>query len=104
MFNGGNRVPDGAGKGSAIYQGISAIGTALGIGAAILVTPIVFGWTKEPLYSYLSETWRADVSLLLTWAFAAVEAFTIYGSTKLLFTLLTVWSTAALAARRFPGS
>jgi hypothetical protein len=92
-----------ANKGSAISTIISLIGTALGVGAAILATPTVFRWTQEPLHLYLSETWTSDVATFLTYVMACVEACVIYGMTKLLFMLLTTLATAAVAARRFPG-
>jgi hypothetical protein len=63
----------------------------------------VFGWTKAPLMSYLLETWSENIATFLTYSFAGVEAYLIYGTTKLLFTSLVIWSFAALAARRFPG-
>jgi hypothetical protein len=104
MFRSSAPTMESAGKGSAITKGISAIGTALGIGAAILLTPILFEWTRQPLLNHLLETWNAGLANLLTWVMGGVEAFIIYGGTKLFFTLLTIWTTAALAARRFPGS
>lgn len=91
-------------KGSAITKIISGIGTALGVGAAILGTPPVFRWTEKPLLTYLSETWESSVATFLTYVMACVEAFVIYGIAKLLFMLLTTLGMAAVAARRFPGT
>lgn len=90
------------GKQSAFYKVVSALGTALGIGVAILATPPLFNATRGPLLSYLAETWGDDLANLLTWVFAGVEAFIIYALVKLLFTSAITFGMAALAARRFP--
>lgn len=103
MFNSPQRPVDGAGKGSVFYRGVSALGTAIGIGISILATPPVFEWTRGPLFSYLEKTWGDDLSTVLTWTFAGVEAFVIYAFVKLLFTSAVIWGMAALAARRFPA-
>lgn len=104
MFQQTPKNVDGVGKGSVFYRGVSALGTALGIGIAILSTPPVFGWTRGPLLSYLQGTWSGTLANLLTWVFGAVEAFVIYAGVKLLFTSFVIWAMAALAARRFPAA
>lgn len=104
MFQQPPRTTDGAGKGSVFYRGISALGTALGIGVAILATPPVFDLTRTPLFAYLSKTWGFDLADALTWTFGGVEAFIIYAGVKLLFTSTIIWGMAALTARRFPAS
>ena len=103
MFQQSARPADGMGKQSAFYKGVSALGTAIGIGAAILATPPVFEWTRAPLYSYLTKTWGDYLANVLTWTFAGVEAFVIYAAVKLLFTSFVIGGMAALAARRFPA-
>lgn len=90
-------------KTSAVYKIISSLGTALGIGAAILATPVAFGRTKQPLFEYLLQTWSESIAQLLTYIFAGVEAFLIYGSTKLIFTSLVAGAMTAFAARRLGG-
>lgn len=90
-----------ASKGSAFHRAAGALGTAIGIGAAILLTPLVFRRTRGPLHTYLTDAWGADFSDALTWTFGGVEAFVIYAGTRLLFVSAVVWIFAALAARRF---
>lgn len=102
MFQQTQRPADGAGKGSVFYRGVSALGTAIGIGAAILATPPLFNAWRDDLYVYLARTWGADPAFFLTWAFGCVEAFILYATVKLLFTSFVIWGMAALAARRFP--
>lgn len=102
MFQQSPRPVDGTGKGSVFYRGVSALGSALGIGVAILGTPPIFDRTRGPLFSYLAETWGNDLANVLTWIFGGVEAFIIYAGVKLLFTSLVIWGMAALAAKRFP--
>jgi hypothetical protein len=104
MFQQARKNIDGVGKGSVFYRGVSALGTAVGIGIAILSTPPVFAWTRGPLLAYLRGTWNATLASMLTWVFGGVEAFVVYAGTKLLFTSFVIWAMAALAARRFPGA
>jgi hypothetical protein len=102
MFQQSPRGPaDGQGKGSVFYKSVSALGTALALGVSILFTPAIFARTRDPLRFYLSEAWGAEFGEPLTWAFGAVEAFALYALVKLIFTSLTVYAFAALAARRF---
>lgn len=104
MFNQTQRPADGMGKQSAFYKGVSALGTAIGIGAAILATPPIFNATRGPLLSYLTETWGGKAAEFLTYVMGAVEAYVIYAVVKLLLASAMTFGTAALAARRFPGS
>lgn len=92
---------DGAGKGSVFYRGISALGTAIGIGVAILGTPPIFERTRLPIFFYLVKTWGRGVSIFLTYTFGFVEAVILYQTVKLLFTSLVIYAFAQLAARRF---
>lgn len=102
MFQQTQRAPaDGQGKGSAFYRGVSALGTAIGLAAAILLTPWLFEITRGPLLSYLSDAWGAEYGEPLTYLFGAVEAFALYALVKLIFTSLVVFSFAAIAAKRF---
>lgn len=83
-----------------ISRTVHALGTVIGIGAAILVTPLVFRHTRERLLAYLMDAWGERAGELLTWAFCGVEALTIYFLLKLAFTGCAVWCLAAFAAKR----
>lgn len=89
-------------RGSAISQGLSLLGTASGIGVAILLTPLLFGLTKQPLFSYLSESWGPALASMLTWVMGGVEGVVIYVVTKLLISIAATSAIVALAARRIP--
>ena len=93
----------GAGKASAIYKSVSLLGTALGLGLVILVTPLFYGWTYQPLYRYLAKTWPYEVAELLTWLFIILESIVIYTVIKIGFSMIAVFSMARAAAKRFPG-
>lgn len=99
MFQQSPRTNDA--NGSALYRGVSSLGTVIGIGTAILATPLVFRHTRGPILSYLSESWGEGFGELLTWTFCGVEAFAIYFTVKLLFTSCVIWCLAAFAARSF---
>lgn len=90
-----------ASKGSAFHRAAGALGTALGIAAAILLTPLIYRRTRPSLHAYLTDAYGADFSEWLTLAFGGVEGFCIYAATRLLFVSAVVWIFAALAARRF---
>lgn len=94
--------PSGANSttGGGISRTVQALGTVIGIGAAILVTPLVFRLTREWLLAYLTNAWDERAGELLTWAFCGVEAFTIYFLVKLAFTASVIWCLSAFAARR----
>lgn len=87
-------------KQSPFQAAVSGLGTALGIGVAILATPAVFEQTRPALLNYLTDAWGAKLGSFLTWTFGAVEAFILYAFVKLLILGLIVGTTAALAARR----
>lgn len=100
MFNQHPTIP--APKGSPISQALSLLGTTGGIGVAILLTPLLFGVTKQPLFSYLSKAWGPDLASLLTWVMGGVEGVVIYIVTKLLISIAATSAIVALAARRIP--
>jgi len=89
------------GKGSAIYQGISGLGSAIGLGVSILLTPQIYTWSKDALYSYLARYLRHDFAEILTVVMGGVEGFIIYSVISLLFTFVVTCAIATFAARRF---
>lgn len=103
MFQQAQRAPDGAGKNSVFYKSLSGIATASGIGAAIILTPLIFRKTRGPLLKFLNEEYGADFGNALLWTFGTAEAAAIFFTVRLLLISLLIWIFAALAARRFPA-
>jgi hypothetical protein len=93
-----------AGKGGVFNSAVSLLGTAAGIGVAILITPPIFGATRGPLFGYLTETWGHGIATALTWTMGGVEAVIVYVLVKLLVVLGGTFAAAALAAFGFPGA
>lgn len=94
---------NGNAKGSAIYRGISGLGSAVGLAVTIMLTPVVFERSKGFIYGYLSSYWGHDIANVLTLVMGAIQAFVIYACTSLLLTLLAVCVVTAFAASRFSG-
>jgi hypothetical protein len=104
MFDPNQRPSDGAGKGSPVYRAISYLGMLLGLAGAILLTPLIYDWTRAPLLSWLAKTYGPRFANILTYTFGWIEGGLILISTHLMFTCLVIWTFAAISARRFPGA
>jgi len=102
MFDRDQSIPAPPPKGSALAQGISLLGTVAGIGAAILLTPLLFEITKQPLSNYLTKTWGPDLSGLLTYGLGALQLCAIFALTRVLVVVGATAAIVALAARRIP--
>lgn len=102
MFKSGTGVSESSGKGSAVSHALSLLGTAGGIGIAILLTPLLFGITKEPLLSYLGKAWGSDLAMLLTYTMGLIEGIVVYVASKLCIVGGATWALVSLAARRAP--
>ena len=91
----GNQEPSG------LYTSVSTLGKVIGVAAVILGTPMVYGMTKAPLFSYLSAAWGRDIAGPLAWVMGAIEAYLLYESVSFLFTAGVIWAVTRLAMRRF---
>lgn len=87
-------------KGSGLSRTVEMLGAVIGLGVAILATPVTWRLTRGSLSAYLNSAWGERVGELLAWTFCGVEALTIYFLAKLVFTASVVWLMAAFAARR----
>lgn len=76
---------------NSIAKTLAHMGTALGLGMAIMVTPMIFRATRDHLLHYFSEIWPGQLSGLLVWAMGGVEAFLLFATTKVVCMLLTIW-------------
>ena len=88
---------------SGLYKSVSTLGKVVAVAAVILGTPLVFGMTKLPLFSYLAASWGRDIAGILVWVMGAIEVYLIYEATAFFFTAGVIWGLTALAARRFKG-
>ena len=102
MFNQAQR-PSGE-KDGVFQRSINLLGSALGVGAAILFTAPAFNAFRIPLLSYLTQSWGPNIGGWLTLAMAAAVAIVIFVVAKLVIVLSVTFGAAALAARRFPGT
>jgi hypothetical protein len=102
MFDRTPALPGAPARGSAISQGLSLLGTAGGIGISILLTPLLFGLTEQPLHSYLAKHWGPDMASVLSWVMFGVEGVIAYVLTKLTIVSALTAAIVTLAARRIP--
>lgn len=86
---------------SGLYKAISTLGGVLAFGIALMATPLVFDWTKGPLYRYFLQHWGADLAWILVWVMGGVEAFAIFAASALLLKTSMVWLLTSMAMRRF---
>ena len=82
-----------------IAGALSAFGKVAGIGASILLIPMIFNATRGPLLRYFTRTLGAKFAPVLTWVMGAVEAYLVYSVISILITLVTLWAVTALASR-----
>ena len=104
MFNQQASLPSGVNKGSPISQSLSLLSTAIGIAAAILLTPLLYGVTRGILYAYLASQWGADLAAFLTGMMGVLEGVLIFSLTRLGTSITAMAVIVGLAARRIPHS
>lgn len=90
----------GGNKGSGLSRTVEMLGTVIGVGVAILATPVAWRHTRGPLSEYLYSAWGERAGELLSWAFCCVEAAATFLFVKLLFSASAIWAMTAFAARR----
>lgn len=89
------------GNASSLNQRIAGLGSAIGLGAAILVTPIVFSRTAPFITDYLCRYLGRNVTGWVTLAAGAIEAYIIFCVVSLLFSFAVTLVVATFASRRF---
>jgi hypothetical protein len=90
------------GKGSPISQGLSLLGSAGGIGVAILLTPLLHELIKHPLSQYLAKHWGPEMASVLSLVMFGIEGVITYVLTKLTIVSVLTAAIITLAARRIP--
>lgn len=88
-------------KPSGLFDSMLKLGKAIGLAAAILLTPQAFALSQPALLRYLAPKVGIDLGVVLTWVMGGIEAYLIYHFVALLLTFLVVWLLTALAARGF---
>jgi hypothetical protein len=102
MFDRTSTLPGTVAKGSAISQGLSLLGSAVGFAVALLATPLVFALTKQPLGSYFAGSYGPEIGSGLTYLMGCLEFLLIFVGTKLVLSIAATSAIVALAARRIP--
>lgn len=96
-----NRTNTNGGGASAIYGGISGLGTAFGLTAAILGTPFLYHWSQGPLFAYLYQYCDFETAQILIIVMGGVQAFILFAVVKLFFTFVATCAVMGYALRRF---
>lgn len=103
MFDRNPSLPASVSKGSPTSQSLSLLATAGGIGAAILLTPVLFGLVETWLADYLARSWGpGSLSSFLTFVMWVIVAVTIYATTKISIIGGLTAAIVSIAARRVP--
>ncbi len=96
MFGNSSRAPGNGG----ISKAVSALGTAVGLGVAVMSAPLVFFKTKTWLYDYfIFYAKDADITLTLVWLMNAIFFFVIFGVVSMLLSFILIWILARFAAK-----
>lgn len=101
-----NRSPTPSGPvphGSPLTRCLSMLGTAGGVAAAILLTPLLFSLTEHWLSGYLTNAW-GGFAALLTLAMGVICAVVLFAVTKILIISGLTAAIVSLAARTSPSA
>lgn len=80
---------------------IYGLGNALGVIAAVLLTPIFFRWGSNSfVMEYVISLWGHEASIIMFFVIGLSSAYIAFASVSLVFNFTVTFLVAAFAARR----
>ena len=87
-------------KPGGVQKAVSALGTSIGLGCAVMAAPLVFARTKTPLTAYfLGYVKDGDITLILVWLMNGIFSFVIFAIISMLLSFALIWVLAKIASK-----
>jgi len=87
-------------KTGGVAKAVSALGTAVGIGVAIMSAPLVYArtshWLHTYFFGYVKDT---DITLIIVWLMQGIFFFVIFAAVSMILGFILIWILARFAAK-----